>query len=725
MNYELKIKNRPRGLVSNVGLVMAILLNSAFLIFNSPAQVSTNKTFMLNNGTSGTTNNVLPPNETNFFVVNSNLLNAAVTPNGGSGGAAQTPWSQNINGNGNILSNAVFNNDIAGTLTITNGEFTNVYVGSNSYTGKTNFAEVAYASNQVQIAGAGASSGILFVNDSMKIGDYAGSMDFFNPTSTDYYFSGTTFGDALGSVFFGSAAMTGTLTDSSLAGPALTTVNSSGQFGATAFNGSNSVALSGANTWVPVGSGGGVTPTYSSQFQTVSLGTGTATNVTDVPTNFASLFPYVAGVSPVAIQGVDSETAGNGSGASGYLGTSNYLMFASNVYGLHFAASTNLAVGGEQIGTWSSNYTTILHPYAPRPGTNQFLFLWGGINDFGQGQTAERVFYFFTNISYLAHQDRMIVVGMTCTYSSTNSPTAAWEQYRFNNYLRNSPTNWDYLVDVAAMIPPPSLNSNLYVNNGSDGLSPDIVHITNSGQQFIGYEVSNVLSRAPHALTTKYQEGFFGALINTLMTNNNNPNLLYGNKNIVQSAGSLYGGTRSLNTPYAQSGTFAGAGFDSGTSAYAFSCYFSGAVNFYGWLTSADAGTEFMSYCAINGTNGVTFPKTSIYVQQSVVATNGFASCNTNVLTAAAATSWSGQYSTIDNGFTNTYGTNCTININGSGGYFVFWHSGGTGASAAAANAVFTNALSTNGWSRSLPINCGVQVFPLTGQANVTVDFGQ
>jgi hypothetical protein len=678
-----------------IALVLAFVLHSAFYIPNSSAQ-STNKTFMLNNGGGGTVNNKLPPNETNFFVVNSNLLNAAVAPNGGSGGTAQSPWAENENGSGYSLSNI----------------------------------------SAVDIVGAGSAQALHFVNDSMAIGDSAGTLAFFNPTSTDFNFGGSSFGSSDGVINAATvnAAFAGNGANlTSLNGSAVSSGSVSAAYLPVATTGAPGIMRVGSGLSVSAGvvsatGGGGVTPAYSSQFQTVSLGTGTATNVTDYPTNFASLFPYVAGVSPVAIQGVDSLTSGTGSGGGGSGGVSNYLMFASNYYGLHFAASTNLSAGGEQLGTWSSNYTSILHPYAPGKGTNQFLFLWGGINDLSlYNETAEATYLFFTNIAYKAHQDGMIVVAMTCTYVATNTLAQAWETYRYNNYLRNSPTNWDYLVDVAAIIPPPSLNSNLYVNNGSDGLAPDIVHITNAGQQFIAYEMSNVLSRAPHALTTKLQEPFVYGQVFTWATNNNNNtgNILYGNLAIKQSVGGLNYATRDLNTPYAQTGTWAGAGFDSGNSAYGFSCFFSQSVNFYGWLTAADAGTEFMSYCAMNGTNGVTFPNTSIYVRQSVVATNGFASYNTNVLTAAAASSWSGQYSTIDNGFTNTYGTNCTININGSVGYFVFWHSGGEGASAAAANPVFTNALSTNGWSRSLPINCGVQVFPLTGQANVTVDFGQ
>ena len=64
-NFQLQIFN------------FSLLLS--LLAFSASGQ-STNKTFMVG------TNNVLPPNETNFFQVNSNLLNAAVAPSSGSGG---------------------------------------------------------------------------------------------------------------------------------------------------------------------------------------------------------------------------------------------------------------------------------------------------------------------------------------------------------------------------------------------------------------------------------------------------------------------------------------------------------------------------------------------------------------------------------------------------------------------------------------------------------------
>jgi hypothetical protein len=58
-------------------------------VVNICAQVSTNKMLVVN------TNNVLPPNETNFFAVNSNLLNQSVAASGGGGGGGGA-WSGSI-----------------------------------------------------------------------------------------------------------------------------------------------------------------------------------------------------------------------------------------------------------------------------------------------------------------------------------------------------------------------------------------------------------------------------------------------------------------------------------------------------------------------------------------------------------------------------------------------------------------------------------------------------
>jgi hypothetical protein len=72
----------------------------------SIAQVSTNKAFFLG------TNNCLPPNETNFFAVNSNLLNASVASAGGGGGGFTGNPSQfaSAGGTSNIISGVALTN---------------------------------------------------------------------------------------------------------------------------------------------------------------------------------------------------------------------------------------------------------------------------------------------------------------------------------------------------------------------------------------------------------------------------------------------------------------------------------------------------------------------------------------------------------------------------------------------------------------------------------------
>jgi hypothetical protein len=86
----------------------------------SIAQLSSNKTFVLG------TNNVLRPNETNFFAVNSNLLNASVAAGsgggGGGGGFTGNPTQfSSAGGTSNIISGVALTNISAqGTVTTTN-----------------------------------------------------------------------------------------------------------------------------------------------------------------------------------------------------------------------------------------------------------------------------------------------------------------------------------------------------------------------------------------------------------------------------------------------------------------------------------------------------------------------------------------------------------------------------------------------------------------------------
>jgi hypothetical protein len=81
------------------------------LCVSAQGAISTNKEFVLNSGSSGTTVNALPPDETNFFAVNSNLLNQSVAASSGAGGGGALNFATN-----NL--NAVITNNEAGNVTL-------------------------------------------------------------------------------------------------------------------------------------------------------------------------------------------------------------------------------------------------------------------------------------------------------------------------------------------------------------------------------------------------------------------------------------------------------------------------------------------------------------------------------------------------------------------------------------------------------------------------------
>jgi hypothetical protein len=83
---------------------------SAFFILSVPctkASISTNKLFVLE------TNNVLPPDATNFFVVNSNLLNASVNGGGGGGGGGGV---SSVNGLTGAVTGVLTNNETSAVV---------------------------------------------------------------------------------------------------------------------------------------------------------------------------------------------------------------------------------------------------------------------------------------------------------------------------------------------------------------------------------------------------------------------------------------------------------------------------------------------------------------------------------------------------------------------------------------------------------------------------------
>jgi hypothetical protein len=116
--------------------------------------------------------------------------------------------------------------------------------------------------------------------------------------------------------------------------------------------------------------------------------------------------------------------------------------------------------------------------------------------------------------------------------------------------------------------------------------------------------------------------------------------------------------------------------------------------------------------------------QTITYIAGVAVVSNGFASYNTNVLTATAATSWSGQFITIGYGFTNTYGTNGTYYYNGTEGSAIYYRHGGAGGGTVAANPIITNTITTAGGSFHLAANDGVQIVSGSG-TNCYFVFGE
>jgi pectate lyase len=65
--------------MNKLKLYFILLLINLCVPSSRGAGISTNKFFVLED------NNILPPNETNFFAVNSNLLNASIGGGGGGG----------------------------------------------------------------------------------------------------------------------------------------------------------------------------------------------------------------------------------------------------------------------------------------------------------------------------------------------------------------------------------------------------------------------------------------------------------------------------------------------------------------------------------------------------------------------------------------------------------------------------------------------------------------
>ena len=101
--------------------------------------------------------------------------------------------------------------------------------------------------------------------------------------------------------------------------------------------------------------------------------------------------------------------------------------------------------------------------------------------------------------------------------------------------------------------------------------------------------------------------------------------------------------------------------------------------------------------------------QTICYVSGVVVASGGFESTLTNVL-SPTANAWSTTVSTLNSGYTNLDNYGEEANVAGTSGSVIFWYRGGVGGVTPAANPLWTNSITAGAVHFSLGTNCGFQI---------------
>jgi hypothetical protein len=139
-------------------------------------------------------------------------------------------------------------------------------------------------------------------------------------------------------------------------------------------------------------------------------------------------------------------------------------------------------------------------------------------------------------------------------------------------------------------------------------------------------------------------------------------------------------------------------------------------------LTYLDQATELYSGSALYGTSG-TVISTPTFQAGTITITNGFSTGNTNVLQPGTQNSWSGQFATINSGWTNTWGTNAQADVIGTSGSILFYNRGGVSGVTATANPIWTNTIIASGENFTIGAGCGFQV--LSGVSVTAVVYGQ
>lgn len=128
------------------------------------------------------------------------------------------------------------------------------------------------------------------------------------------------------------------------------------------------------------------------------------------------------------------------------------VVWFTNRYWTNLSYSTNMAIGGTRADYITSNQVPAIISLSTVTGTNGWLFIETGINDFAASRTAVAVFNDVSNICHAAKSNGMFVVCYTepATGSEMDGGVLVVAdpiRLEFNELLRAA-TFWDYLVDL-------------------------------------------------------------------------------------------------------------------------------------------------------------------------------------------------------------------------------------------------------------------------------------
>jgi lysophospholipase L1-like esterase len=167
--------------------------------------------------------------------------------------------------------------------------------------------------------------------------------------------------------------------------------------------------------------------------------------------NPGSITGYWTNNNVILIPVGDSMTVGWGWGASTPINTWPGRFFANwnqQPTWKHFGGVAAMA-GIPLTDLHTFRYPAEVYPFRPRNGTNALIVLWAGINDFrGFHQTAELVFYYYTEYVKRARSDGFKILTLTVTADLFLGANDEANRSAYNALLRKSPHLWDWLYDA-------------------------------------------------------------------------------------------------------------------------------------------------------------------------------------------------------------------------------------------------------------------------------------